>query len=149
MSIQELDSAGGSNGKAIIAELKAIEKQYPDLLVLRDTEQGLSICFKGTDMEVELMQMWGESGNESSDTMESRLQYITKKVFLDNGERNRVSYLLQHAEFKPVSGQHGSFRLAFGDRASTKFDKAQLTKLRETVVEMAKITKAARNRSWK
>jgi hypothetical protein len=149
LSIQGLESRNEPNVKAIVIELKAITKQYPDLVVLSDTELGLSVCFKGSDMEVELMQMTGASGNEYADTLESRFQYITKKVYLDNGERNRISFLLQTAQFKPVPGQHGSFRMAFGETATVKFDKNQLTKLKEAVVEMAKITKAARNRSWK
>jgi hypothetical protein len=56
---------------------------------------------------------------------------------------------LQIAQFQPVPGQHGTFRLGFGENAPAKFDKAHLTKLREAIVDMAKITKAARNRSWK
>ncbi len=149
MSILELESTCGAKCKAIISELKAIQKQNPDLVILKDTEQGLSINFKGPDMEVELMLMWGPSGDENAETLESKLQFITKKVYLDNGERNRVSFLLQSAKFQPVPGQHGIYRLAFGEDAPVKFDKVQLTKLREAVVEMAKITKAARNRSWK
>ena len=149
MSIQELESACGVKCKAIISELKAIQKQNPDLVILKDTEHGLSINFKGPDMEVELMLMWGPSGGENAETVESRLQFITKKIYLDNGERNRITFLLQNAQFQPVPGQHGTFRLAFGENAPAKFDKANLTKLREAVVDMAKIAKAARNRSWK
>jgi len=149
LSVEEVETADGPNGKAIVAELKAAVKQYPDLLELKDTEQGMSVCFKGTDIEVELMRLWGASGTENANSIESKLQYITKKVFLDNGDRNRISFLLQHAQFKPTPGQHGSFRLDYGDKTSTKFDKAELTKLKEAAVEMAKITKAARNRSWK
>jgi hypothetical protein len=149
LSIQGLELRDEPSVKAIVSELKAIVRQYPDLLALADTDSGLSVCFKGSDMEVELMQMTGASGDESTDTLESRFQYITKKVYLDNGERNRISFLLQYARFKPVPGQHGSFRLAFGSTADVKFDKNQLTRLKEAVVEMAKITKAARNRSWK
>ena len=117
--------------------------------MLKGTEQGLSVNFKGSDMEVELMLMWGPSGGENAETVESRLQFITKKIYLDNGERNRITFLLQNAQFQPVPGQHGTFRLAFGENAPAKFDKANLTKLREAVVDMAKIAKAARNRSWK
>lgn len=150
MSIEGVEASVGPNGKAILSELKAVEKQLPDLIRLKDTEQGLHVCFKSQDMDVELMQMWGDAGNESAHSLESRLQYITKKVFLDNGERNRISFLLQHAQFKPVSGQHGNYRMVFAeDKASLKFDRPQLNRLREAVVEMAKITKAARNRSWK
>lgn len=149
MTISELESASGANCKAIVAELRAAQKQNPDLVVLRDTEQGLSVNFKGQDMEVELIRMSGLSGGENAETLEHNIQYITKKVYLDNGERNRVSFLLQHAQFKPVPGQHGTFRLIFNEASPTKFDKAELTRLREAVVEMAKITKAARNRSWK
>ena len=149
MSIQELESTCGANGKAIISELKAVQKQNPDLVILKDTEQGLSVNFKGPDIEVELMLMRGAAGDENAETLESKLQFITKKVYLDNGERNRVSFLLRNAQFQPVPGQHGCFRLAFGENAPAKFDKAHLTKLREAVVDMAKITKAARNRSWK
>ena len=149
MSIEGVETTGGPNAKAIINELKSAVKQFPELLALKDTEQGLSVCFKGTDMEVELIQMWGASSGDYTNTMESKLQYITKKVYLDNGERNRVSFLLQHAQFKPVPGQHGTFRLEFGEGAPIKFDKAMLGKLKESVIEMAKITKAARNRSWK
>jgi hypothetical protein len=149
LSIQELESTCGANCHAIISELKAIQKQNPDLVILKDTEHGLSINFKGPDMEVELMLMRGASGGENAEALESKLQFITKKVYLDNGERNRVTYLLQSAQFQPVPGQHGSYRLAFGANAPGKFDKVHLIKLREAVVEMAKITKAARNRSWK
>jgi hypothetical protein len=150
MGIQEVESSVGPNGKAILNELKAIEKQNPDLIRLKDTENGVQVCFKGQDMEVELVQMWGGAGNDSANTLESRLQFITKKVFLDNGERNRISFLLQQAQFKPMSGHHGNYRLDFSeDRTTIKFEKAQLAKLRDAVVEMAKITKAARNRSWK
>lgn len=149
MSIQELELACGVKCKAIISELKAIQKQNPDLVILKDTEHGLSVNFKGPDMEVELMLMWGPSGGENDEVLESRLQFITKKVYLDNGERNRLSFLLQSAQFQPVPGQHGSYRLAFGESAPAKFDKVHLIKLREAIVEMAKITKAARNRSWK
>lgn len=149
-SIQGVESSVGPNGKAILSELRDIEKQLPDLIALRDMEQGLQVCFKGADMDVELIQMRGVGVGESANSMESRLQYITKKVFLDNGERNRISFLLQHAQFKPVSGQHGNFKLEFDEgKTSLKFDKAQMARLREAVVEMAKITKAARNRSWK
>ncbi len=148
MSVEEVE-LGGPNGKAIVAELRAAVKQNPDILLIKDVERGMSVCYKGTDMEVELMQLWGASGNESANTIESKLHYITKKVYLDNGERNRVSFLLQHAHFQPVAGQHGSFRLDIGEGAPTKFDKVELSRLREAVVEMAKITKAARNRSWK
>jgi hypothetical protein len=95
LSILELESTCGAKCKAIISELKAIQKQNPDLVILKDTEQGLSINFKGPDMEVELMLMWGPSGDENAETLESKLQFITKKVYLDNGERNRVSFLLQ------------------------------------------------------
>lgn len=150
MSIQDVESTVGTNGKAILSELKAKEKQYPDLIRLKDAEQGLHACFKGPDMDVELMQMRGAAGNESANSLESKLQNITKKVYLDNGERNRITFLLKHAQFKPVSGQHGNFRLEFAeDKTSLRFDKAQLARLGEAVVEMAKITKAARSRSWK
>jgi len=149
VSIEGVETTGGPNAKAIINELRAAVKQFPELLALRDTEQGLSVCFKGTDTEVELMLMWGASSGENANTMESKLQYITKKVYLDNGERNRISFLLQYSLFKPVPGQHGTFRLEFGEGAPTKFDKAMLAKLKESVVEIAKITKAARSRSWK
>jgi hypothetical protein len=149
VSLHELEAREEANVKAIVAELKALVKQHPDLISLSDTESGLSVNFKGSDMEVELMQMSGATGNDLADTLESRLQYITKKVYLDNGERNKISFLLQHAQFKPVPGQHGSFRLAFGASSTVKFDKSQLSRLKDAVVEMAKITKAARNRSWK
>ena len=149
LSLQEMEMRTEPNVKAIITELKAIVKQYPDLVGLSDAESGVCINFRGPDMEVELMHMFGASASELADTLESRIQHITKKVYLDNGERNKISFLLQSAKFKPVPGQHGTFRLTFGADATTKFDKNQLTKLKEAMVEMAKITKAARNRSWK
>lgn len=124
-------------------------KQNPETLELKDIENGMCVCFKGTDVEVELMQLWGSAGNENANKIESKLQYITKKVYLDNGERNRISFMLQHAQFKPVPGQHGSFRLDFSENSTTKFDKVELSRLKDAVIELAKITKAARNRSWK
>lgn len=144
-----MEAASGPIGKSIVAELRAAVKQNPEILALKDIENGMCVCFKGTDMEVELLQLWGTAGNENAKTIESKLQYITKKVYLDNGERNRISFLLQHAQFKPVPGQHGSFRLDFSENSTTKFDKVELGRLKEAVIEMAKITKAARNRSWK
>lgn len=149
MSIEELEATSGPNGKNIIAELRAAVKQNPETLELKDIENGMCVCFKGTDVEVELMQLWGSAGNENANKIESKLQYITKKVYLDNGERNRISFMLQHAQFKPVPGQHGSFRLDFSENSTTKFDKVELSRLKDAVIELAKITKAARNRSWK
>jgi hypothetical protein len=149
LSIEELEATSGPNGKNIIAELRAAVKQNPETLELKDIENGMCVCFKGTDVEVELMQLWGSAGNENANKIESKLQYITKKVYLDNGERNRISFMLQHAQFKPVPGQHGSFRLDFSENSTTKFDKVELSRLKDAVIELAKITKAARNRSWK
>jgi hypothetical protein len=149
LSIEELEATSGPNGKNIIAELRAAVKQNPETLELKDIENGMCVCFKGTDVEVELMQLWGSAGNENANTIESKLQYITKKVYLDNGERNRISFMLQHAQFKPVPGQHGSFKLDFSENSTTKFDKVELSRLKDAVIELAKITKAARNRSWK
>jgi hypothetical protein len=150
MSIQGVESTVGPNGKAILEEMRSIERQYPDLIALRDTDLGLHVLFTGSDMEVELVQMWGATGMENAHSLESRVQFITKRIYLDNGERNRISFLLQHARFKPCCGFHGNFRLEFDEsKATVRFDKAYLTNLREAVVEMAKIAKAARNRSWK
>ena len=149
MSAQDFESGLGSIGRSILAELRAAERENPALLRLKEEAAWAVICFKGDDMDVELVQMWGGMG-ESPSRLESRLQFITKKVYLDNGERNRITFLLQQAKFKPVPGQHGSFSLDFGEGPEAPaLDKASLARLRETVVEMAKITKAARQRSWK
>ncbi|MEM0448424.1 MAG: hypothetical protein QW520_01190 [Methanomassiliicoccales archaeon] len=140
----------GQRGLEILKELKNVEQSHPHLIKVVETERGFNVLFKDKDMEVELVQAYESEGGRPSLTLESRLQYITKKIYLDNGERNRVSFLLQQAKFKSISGQHGSFKLEIPEpEKDDKLDRLFLDRLEETVLEMAKIAKAARGRSWK
>jgi len=145
MSVHDLEQSAGPNGHAILNEFKNLEKEFPKMIKLKDTARGLSVCVRAGEMEIELVQMAGATNDETAHTLESRQQWITKCIYLNNGERNRLAFLLQRAKFKPINGGYGNFRLKFEEGKDTvAFDKEELSRLRETVLEMAKLVQLAK-----
>lgn len=146
MSVEDVDKTVGPNGKAILNELRIIERNNPQLIKLKDTPMGLQICVIARDVEIQLVQMWGAADNEGAQSLETKMQWITGRVFLNNSERMRIATLLQRAHFKPTTGSYGNFRLGF-DEAKTKtaFDATEMAKLRDAIVEMAKLVRSLKN----
>jgi len=84
--------------------------------------------------------MRGTSGNEGASSLEARIQWITGRVFLNNGERMRVAALFTRAGFKPIPGGFGNFRLEFdGPGAGAAFGASEMTMLRGAILDTAKL----------
>jgi hypothetical protein len=140
MTIEELESTAGSNGRAILIELRGIAKGNPKLVRLKDAPFGLQVCALAQEAEIPIVQMWGASGNDSANSLETRMQWITGKVFLNSTERMKITSLFQRAQFKPMEGSYNNFRLEFDEpRTKVCFDSAELAKLRGAIVETAKL----------
>jgi|WetSurMetagenome_2_1015567.scaffolds.fasta_scaffold24643_3 hypothetical protein len=140
MTIEELEMLMGSNGKAILEMLRGIANSNPRLIKLKDMPMGLQVWVIAQDSEIMIVQIWGASGNESANSLETRMQWITGRVFLNNTERLKVTSLFQRAQFKPIEGSYGNFRLEF-DEARTKisFDAVEMAKLKGAIIDTAKL----------
>jgi hypothetical protein len=140
MTIEDVAGSVGANGRAILEELRAIANGNPHLIMLRETPVGFQVCVVAQGSTIPLVQMWGASGNESAHSLETRMQWITAGVFLNNSERLKVATLFQRAQFKPTSGSYGNLRLEYDEaRTSIAFDLAEMTKLRGAILETAKL----------
>lgn len=146
MTVEEVEGTVGQNGKAILAELRALERGNPQLIKLRDAPAGLQLCAIAKGEDIQLLQMWGATGGESAHGLETRIQWITGRVYLNNTERMKVANLFQRARFRPISGSFGNFRLELDEgKAKAAFGPTELAKLRDAVLETAKLVRALKN----
>jgi hypothetical protein len=115
MSVEQVLSSVGPNGKMIVDRLVELAIQPSDFLII-PTESGFHFCMNCDRGPVKVLQIWGALNQPMSQIIESRRQWFPTELELSADEERQIGFLLAKAGFKPTSGDHSNYRLEFGER---------------------------------